>query len=302
MDYIKEFDFQYSDITDEEMTLLIDMLLASRDVYSRHKFYVGRTRQKFLVTLKPLHLKEELEKVLTQLKDADIFQKMRDDDETRSFFVIPIILMPKNDYVKLVIDAWYLTSVIDPTIFSWPLEPVQMIMTRVNGKIFPVIDLSCAFHQVPLSPEPQKLESFVISGRQFIYARGFNGLCRIPKVFSRLMTIEFHPLIEKKQAITYIDDTIMQSRNRNEMFTIIIEYHTLHCKVGLKASPDKTFFFLKKLKFFRHVIFPDGIQPNAKRVKDLKKLKSPECKRDLLKVMGCLGLYSCYIKKLHVDS
>ena len=34
VDYIKEFDFQYSDITDEEMTLLIDMLLDSRDVYS----------------------------------------------------------------------------------------------------------------------------------------------------------------------------------------------------------------------------------------------------------------------------
>ena len=43
VDYIKEFYFQYSDITDEEMTLLIDMLLDSRDVYSRHKFDVGKT-------------------------------------------------------------------------------------------------------------------------------------------------------------------------------------------------------------------------------------------------------------------
>ena len=32
--YLKEFDFQFSDITDEEMTLLIDMLIDSRDVYS----------------------------------------------------------------------------------------------------------------------------------------------------------------------------------------------------------------------------------------------------------------------------
>ena len=61
--------------------------------------------------------------------------------------------MPKNDYVKLVIDARYLNSVTDLTNNSWPLEPVQMIMTRVNGKIFPVGELSCAFHQVPLTPE-----------------------------------------------------------------------------------------------------------------------------------------------------
>ena len=37
----------------KKMTLLIDMLLDSRDVYSRHKFDVGKTRQKFHVTLKP---------------------------------------------------------------------------------------------------------------------------------------------------------------------------------------------------------------------------------------------------------
>ena len=116
------------------------------------------------------------------------------------------------------------------------------------------------------------------------------------------MTIHFDPLIKKKQAITYIDDTIMQSQNKNEMFTVINEYHTLLRKAGLKAAPDKTFFFLKKVKFLDHVISPDGIQTIGKRVKDLKTLKSPESKRDVMKVLGCLGFYSCYIKNLHVDS
>ena len=51
IDYVKQFDFQYSDITDNEMTLLIDMLIDSKDVYSLHKFDVGKTRQKFHVTL-----------------------------------------------------------------------------------------------------------------------------------------------------------------------------------------------------------------------------------------------------------
>ena len=116
------------------------------------------------------------------------------------------------------------------------------------------------------------------------------------------MTIHFDPLIKKKQTITYIDATIMQSQNKNELFTVISEYHTLLRKAGLKAAPDKTFFFLKKVKFLGHVISPEGIQPIAKRVKDLKNLKSPENKRDVMKILGCLGFYSCYIKNLHVDS
>ena len=107
-DYVKQFSFQYSDITDNKMTLLIDMLIDSKDVYSLYKFDVGKTRQKFHVTLKPtvelkrqraskvpLHLKDNIERLLTQLKDADIIREMSNDDEMGSLFVNPITLMPK---------------------------------------------------------------------------------------------------------------------------------------------------------------------------------------------------------------
>ena len=279
---MKEFDLQFSDITDEEMTLLIDMLLDSRDVYTQHKFDVGKTRQKFHVTLKPnvelktqrpskvpLHLKEKLEKLLTQLKDADIIREMGDDDEMGSLFVNPIILMPKSDYVKLVIDARFLNSVTDLTNYSWPLEPVQMIMTRVNGKFLSIGDLYCACHQVPLSRETEKVRSFIIGGRQYTCTRGFYGLCGLSKIINRLMKIHFEPLI-KKQAITYIDDTKLQSQNKNQMFWILHDKHNLL----RKAAPEKTSFYIKKVKFLKNVISSEGIQPIAKRVQVLKNLPS----------------------------
>ena len=86
------------------------------------------------------------------------------------------------------------------------------------------------------------------------------------------------------------------------MFTVINECHTVPRKAVLKAAADKTFFLLKKVKILGHVISPEGIQPIAKRVKDLKNPNSHESKRDVMKVLGCLGFYSCYIKNLHVDS
>ena len=175
INYVKEFDFQYSDVTGEEMVLLINMLIDARDVYSEHKFDAGKTRPKFPVTLKPnvelkrqrpskvpLHLKEKLEDLLTHLKDADIIREIGDDDEMAYLFVNPIILMPQNNYVKLVIDSRYLNSVTDLTNYPLPLEPKQIVMTRVSGKVFSVCDLSCAYHQVPLSPETHKLTIFVI--------------------------------------------------------------------------------------------------------------------------------------------
>ena len=217
---------------------------------------------------------------------------MVDDDELGSLFVNPIILLPKADYVKLVIDARYPNSITDLTNYSWPLEPVQMIMTRINGKYFTANDLSCAYHQVPLSPETQKLTSFVIGRKQYTYQVGFYALCGLPQWFSRMMTIKFEPLIKKKKAITYLDDSVLQSHTKAEMFTIIHEYHELLRKGGLKAAPDKALFFLRKVKFLGHVISEQGIHPVAKRVKDLQNLKSPESKRDVMKVFGCLGFYS----------
>ena len=168
-------------------------------------------------------------------------------------------------------------------------------------KIFlSVGNLSCAYHQVPLSPETQKLTSFIIGGRQYTYTRGFYGLSGLSIFFSRLMTIHLEPLIKKEQTISYIDDTIMQSKNKREMFSIIHEYHSLLRKAGLKAAPEQTFFLLRKVKFLGHVISSEEIQSIAKRVK--KNLNSPESKRDVMKVLGCLGFYSCYIKNLYVDS
>ena len=108
-----------------------------------------------------------MEKLLTQRKDADITREQGDDVKIGSLFFNPFILMPENDYVKLVIDARYLNSVTDLLNYPWPLEPVQMIMTRVNGKVFSVSDLSCAYHHVALNPETQKLTSFIIGGKKY---------------------------------------------------------------------------------------------------------------------------------------
>ena len=110
------------------MILLVDRLLDARDVYFQHKFNVGKTRQNFHVTVKsnvelkqqrtskvPLHLKEKMEKLLTQLKDADIFRELGDDYKMGPLFVNPIILMAKNNYANLVNDPRYLNSVTDLT-------------------------------------------------------------------------------------------------------------------------------------------------------------------------------------------
>jgi hypothetical protein len=110
-----------------------------------------------------LHYQDKLDVLIKNLIENDIIVEMGNetDDEMGSAFINPIILIPKGDILKLVLDARYLNSITDLTTYSWPLEPLQCLLDRVHGKYFMTTDMSCAYHQVPLHEEAQKLVSFV---------------------------------------------------------------------------------------------------------------------------------------------
>ena len=85
------------------------------------------------------------------------------------------------------------------------------------------------------------------------------------------------------------------------MFDTTREHHSLLRKANLKAASAKSFFLLRKLKFLGHVVSKDGLSSIASRIDDMKKLKSPESKLEVLGVLGAMGFYSTYIINFHVD-
>ena len=207
---------------------------------------------------------------------------MGGDTEMGSSYINPVIILPKGNIMKLVIDARYLNSITDLSKNSWPLEPIGSLLTRLNGNYFTTSDLCSAYNQVPLTEETQQLTSFVIDSKQYTFQCGFYGLCGLPIFFSRIMTIHFALLIKSRQDVTYMDDTIMQAQTAEEMYSIIKKHHLLLRKAGLKTQPEKTKFLLRKITFLGHVVGKDGIQPVKKRVEDLKALRTPENMRDVL--------------------
>ena len=50
---------------------------------------------------------------MDELIQAGIIRELNENDDMNSWFVNPVIMLPKKDYVKLVIDARYLNSITD---------------------------------------------------------------------------------------------------------------------------------------------------------------------------------------------
>ena len=135
-----------------------------------------------------------------------------------------------------------------------------------------------------------------------MFERGFYGPCDIPNFFSRIMIIHFAEMLAKKQAITYIDDLILQAKTKAELWKNLESSFKRLRSSGLKAAPNKTKLFLRNFQFLGHIVPDKEIQPVAKNVQDLKSLKSSENKRNVMRILGSLGFYSIFKKNLHVDS
>ena len=68
------------------------------------------------------------------------------------------------------------------------------------------------------------------------------------QLFLAFMSKILRPLIFKKTAITYLDDTFMQSQTKDEMFIILEQYHQILKNEIMKAAPDKSHFFSNTCK------------------------------------------------------
>ena len=101
---------------------------------------------------------------------------------------------------------------------------------------------------MPINEQSRRLTQFVIGNQRYEFDRLFYGISIRSAAFSAFMSKIFRPLILKKNAITYIDDVLMQSQTKDELFTVLEQNHKILQNENLKAAPDKSHFFLTRVK------------------------------------------------------
>ena len=165
---LSNFDFCQSDIIDIELQHLLRIFVENNEILSKFTYDVEKITQGFRVNLKKntelrkqppskfrLHYRERLEILLNELQRSGIVRELGSDVEKCSLFTNPIIILPKRDTVKLVIEARYLNSITDLSNYSWPLKPIQTLLTKPDGVYYTRIDLASAYNQV-LASENKK--------------------------------------------------------------------------------------------------------------------------------------------------
>jgi hypothetical protein len=102
--------------------------------------------------------------------------------------------------------------------------------------------------------------------------------------------------LQGKVYFVYMDDIIIFSTSLQEHTSNLRLVFEKLRKCRFKIQLDKSEFLRKEVEFLGHVITPDGIKPNPKKIEAIKKFPIPKTVKDIKSFLGLLGYYRRFIK------
>ena len=237
----------------------------------------------------PPTLNEALRKQLSVWTEQGIIRRSKSPYAFKTFGI-----PKKDDDMRFVIDFRLLNNVTLKD--SFPLPNVADTLNRLsNSCIFSTLDMSGAFHCVPIRKQDQHKTAFSTPYGLFEFTHMPFGLCNAPSTFARLITrvLDGIPLDE---VLPYLDDTILHSRDLPTHFHILGKTLKAFRQAGLKLKPSKCFLFADNVEFLGHHVSKEGISPTKKYTAILKDWPFPTTKGAVRTFIGKCTYYRRFIK------
>ena len=189
-------------MTDTEYVNLCNILINNEHCYAKHRNDVGKISTPFRIRIKencklqtqrpskvPIHYRDRLNKLLEELEKHNIIKQIgstTDEKHTIGLtFLKPLIIIPKGDAIKVVLDARHLNSNTNQEFESWPIEPLAPQLAGANKKYKSTIDLMYEYAHTPLDEETIKLTGFSSAYKLYAFIRGFYGIKGLPNFFHK---------------------------------------------------------------------------------------------------------------------
>ena len=99
-------------------------------------------------------MQDKVNRLLGILEHYEItFPVNKEEQPKGNKFINPVIILAKGESLKVFLDARYLNSLINESKCNWPIEPIQVILTKINGIYFTTADMNIACNQMLLDEQ-----------------------------------------------------------------------------------------------------------------------------------------------------
>ncbi|XP_060112868.1 uncharacterized protein LOC132585122, partial [Heteronotia binoei] len=173
----------------------------------------------------------------------------------------------------------------------YPLPLIPELLDRLKGaQIYTKLDLRGAYNLVRIRPGDEWKTAFGTRYGQYEHLVMPFGLTNAPAVFQRFMNDIFRDLLDRF-AIIYLDDILIYSRNpaqHAEHVRQVLQRLRAH---GLYAKLEKCDFDLRSVEFLGHIVSPQGILMDPKKVEAVLTWQAPQNRKDLQRFLGFANYY-----------
>lgn len=194
----------------------------------------------------------------------------------------PITAVNKRDGgIRICLDARELNHVTIPNAFPIPDTHTVLALIKTT-RYMTGIDLSQAFHQVPLSKDSQEKTAFTVGGNMYCYKRMTMGLQNSPATLAILMELVFRDL--QPYAFAYMDDFLICSNTFDEHLKLLTVVANRMAKVNLTYNPTKSNFCCSQLAFVGYILNQNGLTVNPERIAAVHAYTRPKTPKEVRRI------------------
>ena len=176
-----------------------------------------------------------------------------------------------------------------------PLLKIEEMYAKLKGaKGFSTIDLRSGYYHITLGKDSRAKTAFVMPFGKYEFLMVPFGLAQAPAYFQLLMNqvLEGLPF-----AMTYLDDNIIFSNNKEEHLLHLEEVFCQLRKAGLKMKQSKCDFFKSQIHYLGHLISEDGISPLSDKLDSIKNMTALKCMKEIRQFLGLTGYYRKFVPR-----
>ena len=251
-----------------------------------HKIEVGNNppiKQRYRLTAPKVH--DAIVETVKEYLRNDIVEPSTSDWSS------PIVMVRKpNGTYRLCMDFRKLNAVTKKD--AYPLAYMNGILDKLRcARFISTIDLSQAYHQVPLNKKSREYTAFTVPGLGLLqFKRMPYGLTNAPATFQRLLDRIITPDMEP-YAFAYLDDIIIATETFEEHLHWLDKVlHKLR-EANLTINRDKCEFCRSQVKYLGFLVNSEGLRVDPDKVSPILQFPAPV---NVSKVRQFLGLASWY--------
>ena len=193
--------------------------------------------------------------------------------------------------LRLLVDLRKINNLIseDYTDNNHPMGTLSDAAQHMAGKkLFCILDCSQAYHCLQMADyQSIQMLAFNLASRTFAHRRLAQGLRRSLSEFLSFMREYLERAVKADHCSQYVDDIGIAANYTKQLCTNIKTLFECIRNAGLKLSMSKCHFGVKQIDFLGRTLTPNGVAPQAGKVKDfLSKLCFPKSKKALQRYIG----------------